>query len=31
MEACLPFLIWGGLFVITVIAEFASQQLISIW
>lgn len=31
MEAYLPFLIWGGLFVVTVVAEIASQQLISIW
>lgn len=31
MEAYLPFLIWGGLFVLTVVAEIASQQLVSIW
>lgn len=31
MEAYMPFLIWGGLFVLTVVAEIASQQLISIW
>lgn len=31
MEAYMPFLIWGGLFVLTVVAEIISQQLISIW
>lgn len=31
MDVYMPFLIWGGLFVVTVIAEIASQQLISIW
>ena len=31
MEASMPFLLWGGLFVLTVLAEFATQQLVSIW
>lgn len=31
MEAYMPFLIWGGLFILTVVAEIFSQQLISIW
>lgn len=31
MEAYMPFLIWGGLFVLTVVVEIISQQLISIW
>ena len=31
MEAYLPFLLWGGLFVLTVLTEFATQQLVSIW
>ena len=31
MEASTPFLLWGGLFVLTVLAEFATQQLVSIW
>ncbi len=31
MEAYLPFLLWGGLFVLTVLVEFATQQLVSIW
>ncbi|WP_295216884.1 NfeD family protein [Ruminococcus sp.] len=31
MEAYMPFLIWGGLLVLTVVAEIISQQLISIW
>ncbi len=31
MEAYLPFLIWGGLIVLTVVVEIASQQLVSIW
>lgn len=31
MEAYMPFLIWGGLFILTVVAEIATQQLISIW
>ena len=31
MEAYMPFLLWGGLFVLTVLVEFATQQLVSIW
>ncbi len=31
MEASTLYLIWGGLFILTVVLEFASQQLISIW
>lgn len=31
MEAYMPFLLWGGLFVVTVLVEFATQQLVSIW
>ena len=31
MEASMPFLLWGGLFVLTVLTEFATQQLVSIW
>lgn len=27
----MPLLLWGGVFVLTVVAEIASQQLISIW
>ena len=28
MEAYMPFLLWGGLFVLTVLVEFATQQLV---
>ncbi len=31
MEAYLPYIIWGAIFVITVIIELVSQQLLSIW
>ena len=31
MEAYMPFLLWGGLFVVSVLVEFATQQLVSIW
>ena len=31
MEAYMPFLLWAGLFVLTVLVEFATQQLVSIW
>lgn len=31
MEAYMLYLIWGGLFILTVVLEFASQQLLSIW
>ncbi len=31
MELYMPYLIWGGLFVLTVVLEIVSQQLISVW